>query len=131
MLSPIVYSMCLHMCPHLCMYTCACVDIDRLTNQLLLRRMCNRRVLPTFYFSRFINFDVSSLKSTRLTLSFCLNFNKKIVALAHFLVAYKPVTFLEVMYFMWSRADKLPLIALCTVTWVDWILKGEKCIFCF
>ena len=33
-------------------------------------------------------------------LSFCLDFNKNIVALGNFLVTYKPVTYLEVMYFM-------------------------------
>lgn len=51
------------------------------------------------------------------------------MALANFLVVYKPVIYLEVMYFMWSRADKLPLVVLCTMICVDWILKGKKCIF--
>lgn len=106
------------------------MDIDRLTIRLLLRRMYNGRVLSAFHFSRFINFGVSSLNSTRLTLSFCLNVNKKIVALANFLIAYKAVAYLEVMYFIWSRVDKLLFIALCTMTCVDWILKGKKSISC-
>lgn len=82
--------MCLHTCPHLCVYAFAYVDIDRLTSQLLLGRMRNERILLAFSFSRFVNFDVSSLDSTRLTLS--LNFIKEIVDLADLLVAYKPVT---------------------------------------
>lgn len=86
----------------------------RLTNQLLLIKICNRRVLPAFYFSTFINFDVSFLNGTRLTLSFCLNFNKKTVALTSVLVSYKLVTCLEVTYFMSSRTDKLPSVVLCS-----------------
>lgn len=137
MLSLLTLCMCLHMCPRLCMYACAYVDIESSSWFVNLRRMYNRRVLPAFYFSKFIDFDVSSLNSSRLTLSFCLNFNKKIVALAHFLVSYKPVNYLKVMCFMWARADKstlvvlCTLIVLCTMTCVDWILKGKKCIFCY
>lgn len=126
MLSPIVYSVYISTRMPTFMHVCMCIRGYRLTSQLLLRRMCNGRVLPAFYFSRFINFDVSSLKSTRLMLSFCLNFNKKTVALANFLVTY-----LEVIYFMWSRADKLPSVVLCTMTCVVWILKGKNLIFCF
>ncbi|KAJ7415041.1 hypothetical protein WISP_80048 [Willisornis vidua] len=46
----------------------------------------------------FTTFDITSMNVTWLTLSFHLHFNKITVALANILVAYKPVTYLEVRY---------------------------------
>lgn len=67
--------------------------------------MYNERALPAFYFRSFITFNIASVNTTRLTLSFHLSFKKITVALAKF-PAYKPATYLEVSYFMWCKADK-------------------------